>query len=365
LAKGLVYSQYDSLNQTKGENTNILCQLIEALETRMNDMDEIIEKQANTIEMLTADNETLTSRCRVNEGRLIRLEKRTGDIHEETLQMNARSMKENLIFQGITETTHEDVSNVLWYFLENDLQVQLVDLEKIMINRVHRMGVKGNYTRAIVANINDEGRNVIWKHVKNLKGKDSKISVCTQLPRELAERKRQMMPHFKAAKHQELKTKWTGEKLYIDDILANATRDTIQDISLDTTEKATEMRVKRAPPKSYGGSTFQGSRVTLSDPDHAIPALHAIYTDIRSARATHNIYAYRIQSGDKLIEHYEDDAEYGAGRRLLALLQANNTKNQLVCVSKWNGRKQLGTARFNHILEAGRQVLDIDNNTVL
>ena len=49
--------------------------------------------------------------------------------------------------------------------------------------------------------------------------------------------------------------------------------------------------------------------------DDGIPALHAIYANHRVARATHNIYAYRIQMADRLVEHFEDDGEYGAGRR--------------------------------------------------
>ena len=90
-----------------------------------------------------------------------------------------------------------------------------------------------------------------------------------------------------------------------------------------------------------------------------ITALHAVYRDTRVARATHNIYAYRIMSGGGVFEHYEDDGEYGAGGRLLDLLLDNDICDQMICVTRWYGGTHLGPGRFNHILDAGRRVLEL------
>ena len=48
-------------------------------------------------------------------------------------------------------------------------------------------------------------------------------------------------------------------------------------------------------------------RVEIRNQDDIIPALHAIYADAHAARAKHNFYAYMIQAGSRVIEHYEDD----------------------------------------------------------
>jgi len=136
----------------------------------------------------------------------------------------------------------------------------------------------------------------------------------------------------------------------------------VKDVNLDTVQKATSMRVKRTPPKSYHGSSFQGARVGLTQTDDIIPALQAICTDTRTARATHNIYAYRIGSGQHMTEHYEDDGEYGAGRRLLAILKEKNISNQIICVSRWCGGKHLGPARFSHIEEAAYDIINAVTN---
>ena len=60
-----------------------------------------------------------------------------------------------------------------------------------------------------------------------------------------------------------------------------------------------------------------------------------------------------------IIEHYEDDGEWGAGRMLLKLLRENNVTNSLVCVTRWYGGKHLGRTRFDLIKEAACQVLSI------
>ena len=51
------------------------------------------------------------------------------------------------------------------------MQLQPNDIEAIIVNHAHRMGAKGRHPRAIVANINDQGKAIIWRHTKYLKGK--------------------------------------------------------------------------------------------------------------------------------------------------------------------------------------------------
>jgi hypothetical protein len=75
--------------------------------------------------------------------------------------------------------------------------------------------------------------------------------VFSQLPKELAERRRQLVPHYKAAKEKNMKVNWAGEKLYVNYSIIVVKRDTVRDVNLDTVQKATSMRVRRTPPKSY------------------------------------------------------------------------------------------------------------------
>jgi restriction endonuclease Mrr len=88
------------------------------------------------------------------------------DLREEALHATAHSMKDNIIFQNIPEQAEaqdENVKHTLLEFMNNELQIQPNDLQHITINKVHRMGSKGKYSRAIMSNVNDEGKSVIWK----------------------------------------------------------------------------------------------------------------------------------------------------------------------------------------------------------
>ena len=83
----------------------------------------------------------------------------------------------------------------------------------------------------------------------------------------------------------------------------------------------------------------------LESQDDVIAGLHAVRKDTRVATADHNIYAYLWQGADGHIsEHYEDDREYGSGRRVLDILREQNIVNYLV-VSRWFGGKHLGQSR--------------------
>jgi hypothetical protein len=344
---------YQSIQDTTaGDQMDIMVKMIESLDEQMSNMQE-------TIETLTDDNAQLTKRCTINEGRITRHEKIIEDLREELLQVNARSLKDNVVFQNVPEQIGKDVKDVLLECMEKDMKMSEADRMLIHFNKVYRQGANtGARPRDIVINVDDEGKNMIWRHTRNLNAAN-KISVFTMLPRELADRKRQLVPHYKAAKAQGLRVRWAGEKLMVNGTVKEVKRDHIKDINTDTTERAIEMKVKTSVPKTYTGSSFRGGKVRVENTDDAVSALHAIYADSRAARATHNIYAYRIVQGEQIIEHYEDDGEYGAGRRLLNLLKTNDVKNQLIVVTRWHGGTNLGPSRYNHILDAARDVLGI------
>ena len=136
-------------------------------------------------------------------------------------------------------------------------------------------------------------------------------------------------------------------------------KDKVTDINVNTTNAAIQLQddIKRSTLKTFQKSSFLGHYVPVTNQDNVIPALHSIYSDTRCARASHNIYAYRIKHGDSFTEHYDDDGEYGAGQHLLNLLRDCNAENALVCVLRWYGGVHLGKARFQYITDAGREAL--------
>ena len=89
--------------------------------------------------------------------------------------------------------------------------------------------------------------------------------------------------------------------------------------------------------------------------------MHAVMKDQAIARATHIIYAYRIDTGGKIFEHYHDDGEYGAGQKLLSLLRENDVKNEMIAVARWHNGPNIGPARFTCILKAANSVIKKHN----
>ena len=207
---------YKILDRNLDDNTETVSKLIKALEMRIDDMESAMQSQCDDIQTLTAANKSMVARSRVNEGLLTRQDKVIEDLREDLLQANARAMKDNIVFQNILETHDENVKETLHSFLKNDMKMSTPALDQVRISRIYRQGAartNKSYPRQIVAKINDDGRQAIWKHTRNLSG--SKFRVFTQLPRELAERKRQLIPQYNAAKSKKIPVKWAAEKLVV------------------------------------------------------------------------------------------------------------------------------------------------------
>ena len=273
--------------------TSEVTTIIHSLQDEVKRVGSVVNDQNTAINRLIKENNTLRSRSYINEGRITRLEKLVYDMHESSLRDQQHSMKDNLIFLNIPENPREDVRKTLYEFMTQEMKISSQNLSRIHIMIAHRVGPAGRYNRSLVAKVNDEGKGVILSHTKNLKGKDT--SVFVQLPRELSERRKQLVPIYKDAKSKNINVKWIGDKLQIGDKIKQIKPDKVNDINIDTTDRAVTLKVSRAPPITQDSSSFQGSKVPIATPDDVIPALHVIYADTRVARATHNVYAYRIR----------------------------------------------------------------------
>ena len=58
------------------------------------------------------------------------------------------------------------------------------------------------------------------------------------------------------------------------------------------------------------------------------------------------------------MQDFDDDGESAAGGRLLHMLQVVGGQDVVVVVSRWYGGILLGPARFTHINNAARKLLD-------
>lgn len=74
--------------------------------------------------------------------------------------------------------------------------------------------------------------------------------------------------------------------------------------------------------------------------------LEYLLSDKKTAKASHNMIAWRCESNGFLHQDNDDDGESAAGSRMQHLLNILDVKNVFVCVSRWFGGIHLGSDRF-------------------
>ncbi|KAK3102973.1 hypothetical protein FSP39_015426 [Pinctada imbricata] len=139
------------------------------------------------------------------------------DLKERHIDLQSRSMRDNLIFNGIIEAPEENTENVLVDFLKQEMDIEL---DPTKFHRVHRMGRGGNgKTRPIVAKfvLYKEKELVRKAAATKLRGKP--YGIGEQYPREINDRRKELYPHYKRAKQQGLKAVMSGDRLYINNRL--------------------------------------------------------------------------------------------------------------------------------------------------
>jgi hypothetical protein len=117
----------------------------------------------------------------------------------KSIDLEARSRRNNLIFRGFTENRNENCYRILVDFLERSLDVRESD---IYITRAHRLGsrVQGkNFSkRPIIANFRDYGNvELIMSRVSKLKYAQTGISIDYDFPKEIQEARSRLWPKFK------------------------------------------------------------------------------------------------------------------------------------------------------------------------
>jgi hypothetical protein len=304
----------------------------------------------------------LEKRLQLTEGLLQQAQVKLNMQNEKILDLQSRSMRENLVIRGISEDTNEswqDTEQKVINFMKKEMKID--DAESLMIDRAHRMGTKvANKPRNIVVKfISSKSKDKIFKNVKNLAGK-KQYSVQEQLPQEIQERRNRLWPKYKEAKEKAktdktTKVKWALDKLQVNGKTFSA-KDDVQCIN-PSFHNSENVHVKHSRQVSDQGSTFQGHAARLFRGNSVAGVLASLYANRSIANAEHNIYAYRLKEGNNVKESCSDDGEHGAGKRLLSLLQEAQATDTIVVCTRWFGGHHIGPKRFDHIKQCASEAL--------
>jgi len=151
--------------------------------------------------------------------KVVQLEKEKDSLRNEVVYLKSQSMRNNLIFVNIPESSPEATENceeLVKTFILEKLNVANELVDKIVFDRAHRMGPGAKGTcRKIVTRFRDfKDREFVRKQWKTLEGTD--FAVHEQFPPEVVEKRKKLYPKMKKARDQE-KRAWTAyDTLYID-----------------------------------------------------------------------------------------------------------------------------------------------------
>ncbi len=76
------------------------------------------------------------------------------------------------------------------------------------------------------------------------------------------------------------------------------------------------------------------------------------------AKATHNSWAARISREGTIYETKSDDGETGAGMVILRVMQKEEVRDCIICVTRWFGGTKLMGDRYKHVQDATRYAIE-------
>lgn len=201
-------SLLDSINQKLG--------LLPALHAEIKDIGKSLEFAHAQIETLQKSNRELSSTVRTLTNQMSTITAENKQLKETLLDLQTRSMRDNLIFTGLQETAAENTENVIKDFMKTQLKILPDTVSNITFHRVHRFGKTSanNKHRPIVAKFEHfQHKLLIQKSGKELKG--THFGINEQYPKEINERRKVLYPIMKEHRRKDIRASLVVDRLYI------------------------------------------------------------------------------------------------------------------------------------------------------
>lgn len=192
--------------------------LIEVLHREFQALRQSLEYSQDQIDTLTRDNKSLQHSVSTLTTQLTSVTAEHKTMKETILDLQSRSMRDNLVFTGIPEHSSDDPEKSVKDFMIQQLKLPTETVNHITFHRVHRIGQRNttnNRPRPIVAKFEHfKQKQQVQRQGRQLKGTD--FGLNDQFPREIMLRRKQLHPIRKKMIQQGKKAIITVDKLYID-----------------------------------------------------------------------------------------------------------------------------------------------------
>ncbi|XP_046562682.1 uncharacterized protein LOC124271574 [Haliotis rubra] len=170
------------------------------------------EEVKKAVKSLTKDVNVIKQQLSEVKGRRAGQSEEVRELKEQLLDVQSRSMRDNLIFTGIEEKPEEDCEEVLHEFIRTKLRCE----RGVKFERVQHFPNRTR-PRPIVAKFTEfKDREIIRQSAyKHLKGTSCYIN--EQFPKEIEDRRKQLYPVRREAARSGDKVRLVVDKLYIGD----------------------------------------------------------------------------------------------------------------------------------------------------
>lgn len=203
------------------ESINSKLAILELLHADIKDLKASLEFSQSQILTLQQENKELTNTVNTLSAQITTLTNENKEMKGAILDLQCRSMRDNLIFSGIPEQPTDDPEQAIKDFMQSALKLPLDSVNNIGFHRVHRLGAKVNTTgkpRAIIAKFEHfKQKELVKSKAKELKG--TSFSIYDQYPKEIQERRRILLPIMKSYREKGKRAILSVDKLYVDGVL--------------------------------------------------------------------------------------------------------------------------------------------------
>ena len=301
---------------------------------------------------------------------IINQDNKIREMNKVITQLQARSMRQNIVISGLSEIKDEDCKQKAKEFFKENLKIK----EEIDIEIAHRMG-EGRNRPMVIKLRNQEDKAIIFKNspsLKDQKNKDDKpYYVNDQLPDAITEHKRQIRLHLNDGKNRS-----DGQKpdmyikqgvLYVDGyryVKPFQPPTAIDMIQAPYTyrKEADKMKLHEGETIQERGSTFIGYAVEVDN----IEEVKKAYFKMKKmhGQAEHIACSFRLPGcigpkGQDML----DDGEYGSARVMLQYMKNQQMVNIALFMVRYYGGVKLGPQRFAMMIQSVKSAYEILVNT--
>ena len=311
--------------------------------------------------------QALKKRNRFLNGHLSRVTQEMRELQSRIEMMEINNAKRMLILTGhpITKKKGDGIRDLECFF-DSKMSIQPAIEDFFFMNAADQSNVvitfQTVYDKKLVFQNMDKLKNPKVGKYKKYSFHDYYIPATNEKRR----RERTVMQRFKqeeGAKQEDMEFGKGGlyfkNKLY-QKLVPLPDPTSILKMQLPQVEGILAYKITKGKEERYEGNTFVPYAIDTTNPDEIKKAY--LHVKLQHPSARHIVCAYRLPGYPQHeYNDYQDDGEFGAGEKLLQMLEANDIPQKAVFVARYCGPQKIGNKRFDMYVEAAKNLLKITN----